>query len=96
MSLNETPSTKTKVLDFTSFKKKQDTNSEFSRARKPLYVNSDEGRISGSADGAKTGAPSGEDFGDRMQEIRSSLDRINSLMADLKKLSANREKDKFN
>lgn len=96
MSMNETNSTDKKVLDFSAFKKKQEINSEFSRARKPLYVNSEDGRISGSAEGAKSDLSSTEDFGDRMQKIRSSLDRINSLMADLKKLSANRDKNKLN
>lgn len=95
MSMNETPSNQSKVLDFTAFKKKQDVNNEFARSRKPLYVNSEEGRISGNPDGAKS-ASQPEDFGDRMQKIRSSLDRINSLMADLKKLSANRDKEQMN
>jgi predicted transcriptional regulator len=83
---------KTKILDFSAFKNKQDVNDEFSRARKPLYVNSKDGIISGSAEGAKDAAAN-EDFGDRLQKIRSSLDRINNLMADLKKLSSNKDKD---
>lgn len=81
-----------KILDFSAFKNKQDINKEFSRSRKPLFVNQDKGRISGSSDEAKSAQPS-EDFGDRLQKIRSSLERINTLMADLKKLSSNRDKD---
>lgn len=87
---------KTKVIDFKSFKQKQEINSEFSRSRKPLYVNNEEGRISGSASGAKSASDGNEDFGDRLHKIRSSLDRINALMADLKKLSTNRNKETLN
>jgi hypothetical protein len=47
-------------------------------------------------DGAKSAADKGEDFGDRLQKIRSSLERINSLMTDLKKLSTTRNKDQLN
>jgi hypothetical protein len=86
-----------KVLDFSAFKNKQNVNSEFSRSRKPLYVNQDEGKISGSADGAVSAADaSSEDFGERLLKIRASLDRINSLMANLKKLSTHRDSDKLN
>lgn len=95
IDLNDKSANQTKVLDFTAFKKKQDTNSEFSRARKPLYINNEDGRVSGTNEGAKNAA-STDDFGDRLQKIRSSLDRINTLMADLKKLSAHREKDQLN
>jgi hypothetical protein len=86
-----------KVLDFSAFKNKQTVNSEFSRSRKPLYVNQDEGKISGSSDSAVSAADaSGEDFGERLLKIRASLDRINSLMANLKKLSTHRDSDKLN
>ena len=76
-------------------KNKDSINSEFSHSRKPLYVNTDDGRISGNPEVAVQGAQEG-DLGDRLHKIRSSLDRINALMADLKKLSAHREKEKFN
>jgi len=86
---------KGKILDFSAFKNKQEINNEFSRARKPLFVNSDKGSISGTSDRAQPVQVS-EDFGDRLQKIRSSLERINTLMADLKKLSTSREKDQIN
>jgi hypothetical protein len=79
-----------KVIDFKSFKQKQDVNNEVSRSRKPLFVNKDNGRISGTTSGAKSSDHGSDDFGDRLQKIRSSLDRINSLMADLKKLSSSK------
>ena len=36
------------------------------------------------------------DFGDRVQNIRHSLDRINTLMADLKKMTEERRERKTN
>jgi hypothetical protein len=87
--------TTSKVISFTAYKNKETINNEFSHSRKPLYVNSDDGRISGNPVVASKGAQEG-DLGDRLHKIRSSLDRINTLMADLKKLSAHREKEKIN
>lgn len=87
-----------KVISFNAYKNKDSINSEFSHSRKPLYVNTDDGRISGNPEVAAQGAQGAQegDLGDRLHKIRSSLDRINALMADLKKLSAHREKEKFN
>jgi hypothetical protein len=82
-----------KIISFSAYKNKEAINSEFSHSRKPLYVNTDNGRISGSPESAIKGEG---DLGDRIHNIRSSLDRINALMADLKKLSAHREKEKLN
>jgi hypothetical protein len=93
MSTQDTHSPEKKVLDFTAFKKKLEVNQEVARGRKPLYLNHEEGRVSGSAKGAVSQLH-GEDFGDRLQKIRASLDRINNLMADLKKLSAHRDQSK--
>lgn len=89
------PTNKSKILDFSAFKSKQDVNKEFSRSRKPLFVNSDKGSISGKTENSQP-VQASEDFGDRLHKIRSSLERINTLMADLKKLSSNREKDQIN
>jgi hypothetical protein len=86
---------KSKILDFSAFKNKQDINNEFSRSRKPLFVNPDKGMISGVTSQVQPTQTS-EDFGDRLHKIRSSLERINTLMADLKKLSTNRDNEKIN
>lgn len=69
-----------KVVDFKSFKDKRSVEREIGRGRKPLYVNHAAGTISGRKD-------ENADFGDRLTKIRSSLDRINQLMTELKKLS---------
>jgi hypothetical protein len=94
MSTNEFPTNETKVVDFSAFKKKSEVNQEVSRGRKPLYLNHDDGRASGTNEGAKNATSSGEDFGDRLQNIRASLDRINNLMSELKKLSSHRDQNK--
>jgi hypothetical protein len=92
-----TKSAEKKVLDFSAFKNKQNVNNEISRSRKPLYVNQNEGKISGSTDGQVSAADaSNEDFGERLLKIRASLDRINSLMANLKKLSTHRDSNNLN
>jgi hypothetical protein len=77
---------KAKVVDFGAFKKKRDVKEEVARSRKPLYVNSSEGSISGMNPSQKQGK---EDFAERLTKIRGSLDRINQLMTEIKKLSAN-------
>ena len=74
-----------KVVDLSAFKKKRETKEQLARARKPLYVNHSEGSVTGSSKMAKDDAP--EDFADRLVKIRGSLDRINKLMAEIKKLS---------
>ena len=79
-----------KVVDLTQFKKKKDVEREVARSRKPLYVDHHEGRISGRSDKRQAQQENNEHFGDRLTKIRSSIDRINQLMAEIKKLSANK------
>lgn len=57
------------------FNKKKKSN-EQRRGRQPLYI-------------SKTGYRNSEDYGDRLTRIKESLDRINKLMAELKKMSQN-------
>ena len=75
-----------KIVEISAFKKKRDTKEQIARSRKPLYVNSSEGTISDISKSSKVEAKA-EDFGDRLVKIRGSLDRINQLMAEIKKLS---------
>ncbi len=77
-----------KIVDLSAFKKKKDTKEEIARSRKPLYVNHSQGSISGSQQASTTSSTSG-DFADRLTKIRGSLDRINQLMTEIKKLSVN-------
>lgn len=72
------------VVELSSFRKKKETAEEFARGRNPLYVSHDTGKISGS----KNAKSEEENFGDRYQRIKASLEKINRLMAELKKISS--------
>jgi len=82
-----------KVVDLKSFRQKKNEKESLSRGRKPLYVSHADGKVTGSPH-LKGPADKSEDFGDRVSRIRASLDRINVLMGELKKMSAQSQKDK--
>lgn len=84
---NSTPNTGD-IVDLASFRKKKEVGDEFARGRKPLYVSHMTGKVTGSPH-MKT--PESPDFGDRLTRIRSSLDKINRLMSELKKMSSSDE-----
>jgi hypothetical protein len=69
------------IVDFRSFKEKKEIESDISRGRKPLHMSHSTGKLHGSPylNNSET-----EDFGNRMQRIKSSLEKINSLMSELK------------
>lgn len=50
--------------------------------RTPLFVSHIDGTVKGSS---HFNRPTNENFGDRISRIRTSLDRINKLMAELRK-----------
>lgn len=86
-SKDQPVSSSAKVLDLGSFRKKKETKDEFARGRQPLFsshLGSTPDRPSGKKDAQKQDA----DFGDRLSRIRSSLEKINRLMGELKKMSA--------
>ena len=62
--------------------KKKESDDEFGRGRQPLYVSHLTGKVSGSV-GVK---PDDANMGERLQRIRASLNKINGLMADLKRM----------
>lgn len=74
-----------KVFDFNAFKKKKSGDGELARGRSPLYMSHLEGKVTGSPHFKR---PEAGDFGDRLQRIRTSLEKINGLIAELKKMSA--------
>jgi hypothetical protein len=80
------------VVSLSSFRQKKTEEEGLSRGRKPLYVSHKDGKVTGSPH-LKTPANKSADFGDRVSRIRASLDRINVLMSELKKMSANSSKD---
>ena len=73
-----------KVVDFNAFRRQKESEKEISRGRLPLHVSHLDGKITGSPHLKKKES---EEFGARMERIKSSLERINQLMSDLKKTS---------
>ena len=72
------------IVSLDAFKRRKQSAEEFVRSeRKPLYVSHLTGKI-GDTSTIKNEA---SDFGDRLQRIRTSLDKINKLISDLKTLS---------
>lgn len=83
---------KNKVVSLSNFREKKQVEENLTRGRNPLYAK--DGKMTGSPHlnkGAKN-----EDFADRVSRIKSSLERINSLMAELKKMSASEKEEKKN
>lgn len=69
-----------KIINLAEYVKSKNINKEFANERKPLYVSYNEGKI--------TGDKSAETLGDRLKRIRTTLDKINDIMVDLKRLAA--------
>lgn len=62
---------------------------DFPRKKKDgLYVDQTTGKMMGSPHYRR---PEADDFGDRMQRIKNSLEKINQLMTELKKTTRKRE-----
>jgi hypothetical protein len=76
------------VVSLSEFKAKKTVKEDLAGGRTPLYVSHLDGKVKGSPHFRR---PDAEDFGDRLSRIRSSLERINKLMADLKKTSESKE-----
>jgi len=84
----------TKIVDLASFRRKKDVDTELTRGgRNPLYVSHLTGKVSDSSQKQRPDAP---DFGDRLQRIRSSLEKINRLMSELKRMSTDGEGEEGN
>lgn len=77
-----------KVVDLSTFRKKKEVTKELAGDRTPLYVSHLDGKIKGSPHLKDSET---QDFGDRLQRIRMSLEKINTLMVELKKMSAQEE-----
>ena len=81
----ENNSKKKNVVDLASFRLKKQVSNELANGRTPLYLSHLEGRVSNNPH-LKGDHVGGEGFGDRISRIRKSLERINTLMNELKKL----------
>ena len=76
------------VVDFGAFREKKEAEKDLSRGRTPLHMSHLNGKVTGSPHFKR---PDADDFGDRMQRIKASLEKINRLMADLKKSSKDQD-----
>ena len=77
------------VVDFASFREKKTLNQDLAGDRTPLFVSHLDGKVKGSPHFKR---PTSQDFGDRIQRIRASLEKINELMAQLKRQQEDRKK----
>ncbi len=81
---NENKDANGKVVSLHQFRQKKELAKELGNGRKPLYLDQKSGTIKTQDDQDEN-----TNFGERLQRIRNSLDRINSLMTELKSLSQN-------
>jgi hypothetical protein len=76
------------IVNLTDFRNKKSLENDLARGRTPLYASHLEGKISGSPYLNKNE----NDFGDRLQRIKTSLEKINKLMAELKNVTKDEKK----
>ncbi|RYZ84358.1 MAG: hypothetical protein EOP04_18170 [Proteobacteria bacterium] len=76
------------VVDLKNFKRTRELETQIAKGRTPLHVSHIDGKVKGSP---HLRTQDTDDFGDRMQRIRTSLEKINQLMADLKQTSKAKE-----
>ena len=76
------------VVDLKNFKRARELETQIAKGRTPLHVSHIDGKVKGSP---HLRTQESDDFGDRMQRIRTSLEKINQLMADLKTTSKSKE-----
>ena len=84
MSFSSDDSKSCQVVDLAAFRAKKVLEEQLARGRSPLFVSHLEGKVTGSP---HLKGPKPEDFGDRLSRIRTSLEKINRLMTELKKIS---------
>ncbi len=78
------------VINFKDFKQKKIIEEKLAEGRQPLYVSHKNKKITGNPH--LNGSHLDQDFGDRVQRIKISLEKINNLMAELKKMAKSEAK----
>ena len=73
-----------KVVCLSEFKAKKNIKSELTRNRKPLFLS----HLTGTA---TSNEKDEKNLGDRISRIKYSLEKINSLMKDLKSISSKKK-----
>src|SRR4051812_35301970 len=74
------------IVSLDAFRRKKAADQDLTRGRRPLYVSHLEGRVSDSP--LQKNAREEGDFAGRIERIKTSLNKINRLMAELKRMSA--------
>lgn len=69
------------VFNLSAYRQKKSSEESIARGRIPLHISHLDGKVKGSP---HLKGKDQEEFGDRMQRIRTSLEKINQLMAELK------------
>jgi len=69
------------VVNLQEFKAKKKQTEELARGRQPLFISHKDGKLYGSAN-----KETNQDNLDRLTRIRTSLEKINRLMSELKKV----------
>ena len=87
MSQNRSENKEGKIVDLTAFRQKKEVADNLAQGRTPLYVSHLDGKVQGSPHLKR---PEADDFGSRLQRIKSSLEKINLLMTELKKNTQDR------
>lgn len=80
------------IVDLASFRAKKEMEQQLAQGRKPLYVSHLTGKVTGSPH-LKSPASTGEDFGERVQRIKVSLEKINRLLGEIKKISGRKSEN---
>jgi hypothetical protein len=86
--MNQNSENSPKIIDLASFRAKKNVKEDLGKGREPLFISHMDGKLSGSPHMKR---PEAEDFGDRLSRIKLSLEKINRLMAELKKVSNKEE-----
>ena len=87
-SIPSSHESKEKIVDMASFRRRKFVENDLARGRKPLFVSHLEGKVTGSPHFNNPVGDASDDLGDRIQRIRASLQKINRLMAELKRMSS--------
>lgn len=77
-----------KIVDMAAFRRRKFVENDLARGRKPLFVSHHDSKVTGSPHFNQPVGDGSDDLGDRIQRIRASLQKINRLMAELKRMSA--------
>ena len=79
--------TNARVVNLTEFRNRKSFSEESAQGRKPLFVSHTQGRVTGSPHLNESHAEESPDISERVRRIRASLDKINNLMDELKKMA---------